>query len=28
MKGDIKGFIHGLTGEELDMANVDFEIDL
>ena len=28
MKGDIKGFIHGLTGEELDIANVDFEIDL
>ena len=28
MKGDIKGFIHGLTGEELDLANIDFEIDL
>ena len=28
MKGDIKGFIHGLTGEELDIANIDFEIDL
>ena len=28
MKTDIKGFIHGLTGEELDLANIDFEIDL
>ena len=28
MKADIKGFIHGLTGEELDLANIDFEIDL
>ena len=28
MKADIKGFIHGLTGEELDIANIDFEIDL
>lgn len=28
MKGDIKGFIHGLTGEELDLSKIDFEIDL
>lgn len=28
MKGDIKGFIHGLTGEEPDMVNIDFEIEL